>query len=492
MTPEKQFQGKNARAWFEAGDAAFKDRDLDAALDAYRISLKLNPGAGAAWAGLAKVLEANQQFTDALECLKRGAQAEPGNGVVWARLASAHVGLGNVDDARQAFDRAIAQAPMSLSAHFGLGGLLEDMGDAQAAARSYRKVLDIDPGNPAALSNLLGLARHVDVAPEKTKARALLETATAADRALLGYGLGKALELDKDYDAAFTAFRAANDARKDLVGAFDETAFNARIDELIETCSNPFFAKRRGWGDPSKRPVFIVGLPRSGTTLTEQILNAHPACFGAGELNVLTDLTTGTPDRLNDPGTSWPACVDRLNQNQVEAIGRDYLEQAHALAPANVARVVDKQPLNFWHLGMIAMALPNARILHCTRDIRDNGLSIYCQNFNTQQRWATDLDDIGTYWRGYRRLMAHWNDVCDLSIFEVSYEETINDIESQAQKVLEFLKLDWDPSVLSFHEDGRAVQTPSRWQVRQPLYTGSKGKWQRYATHLEPLIVAAQ
>ncbi|MEM6834383.1 MAG: sulfotransferase [Sphingomonadales bacterium] len=488
----RQYQGKDARAWYDAGEAALEKRDLAAALDAYRISLKLNPRAGAAWVGLAKVMEANQQFSDALECLKRGAQAEPGNPTILSKLAAAHMGQGDVTAARAIYERAISQQPKSVSAHFGMGQLLEDLGDADAAAKSYRRVMEIDPGNAMALSNLLGLGRSVDITEETSKAQADLPHASDTNAALIGYGLGKALEQTKDYDAAFAAFHAANEARKRDTGTFERGFFDARIDAFIETLPSSFFAEREGWGDASQRPVFIVGLPRSGTTLTEQILSAHPACFGAGEMNVLTDLTTGTPDRLNDPQASWPTCAGRLTDPQLQDIGRSYQEQAHARAPQSARRVIDKQPLNFWHLGMVALALPNAHIIHCTRDIRDTGLSIYCQNFNPDQRWATDLSDIAYYWQGYQRLMEHWREVSGLKILEIAYEETVRDIETQAQKLLAFLELDWDPAVLSFHEQDRAVQTPSRWQVRQPLYTGSRGKWQRYEKHLEPLMTAAR
>jgi hypothetical protein len=161
-------------------------------------------------------------------------------------------------------------------------------------------------------------------------------------------------------------------------------------------------------------------------------------------------------------------------------------------APASfdAANIIDKQPLNFWHLGLVAIAMPNAKIVHCTRDIRDNGFSIFSQNFHLSQKWSTDLTDIAHYWRGYRRLMAHWQSVTGLDILEVNYEDTVADLEVQARRLLGFVGLSWDEKVLAFHENSRPVQTPSRWQVRQPLYRTSMEKWRQYEQHLQPLIDA--
>ncbi|NRA85380.1 MAG: sulfotransferase, partial [Gammaproteobacteria bacterium] len=161
-------------------------------------------------------------------------------------------------------------------------------------------------------------------------------------------------------------------------------------------------------------------------------------------------------------------------------------------APEAVLKVVDKQPLNFWHLGLVAMAFPNARIVHCTRDIRDCGLSIFTQNFNTTQNWSTDLDDIAFYWQGYKKLMEHFKQVSGLPILEVNYEETVSELEWQSRRLLDFVGLPWDECVLNFHQSQRAVQTPSRWQVRQPLYQSSKARWRNYESYLAPLMNAVE
>ncbi|MEO0973843.1 MAG: sulfotransferase, partial [Pseudomonadota bacterium] len=181
--------------------------------------------------------------------------------------------------------------------------------------------------------------------------------------------------------------------------------------------------------------------------------------------------------------------ADRIDHALGVEIGLWLLKELLAIS---AVRIIDKQPLNFWQLGLAAIALPHAKIIHCTRDIRPNGFSIYSQNFNVHQRWSTDLEDIATYWRGYRRLMAHWEAATSLQMMEAPYEAMVQDPEGQARQLLDFLELPWDPSVLAFHESSRAVQTPSRWQVRQPIYTSSKARWEHYEAHLAPLIAAAR
>lgn len=492
MAIQQPQTGPSAKDWFDRGNDLKRDGNLAGALDAFRNSIRLNPRTAAPWIGLAQILDTNSQFEDARECLRQAVLSNPDSIMSRVQLANAHKKLGYVDDARREYEAVLARDPQSAAAHFGLGQLFEDLGEPQAAARSYRATLDIDPEIDEALANLLGLGRHVDVSQEIATAQAQMAGADPRRRALIGYGLGKALDERQSYDAAFEALQSANEARREQAGSFDRAAFDRRVAVMIDLFSERFFAERQSWGDPSERPVFIVGLPRSGTTLTEQLIASHPHGFGAGELNVLTDLATGSPDRLGGAAPAWPFCAPSLSRDQVAAIGRDYCIEAGRRAPGTALRVVDKQPLNFWHLGLVAVALPNARIVHCTRDIRDCGFSIFAQNFNLQQNWSADLADIAHYWRGYRRLMDHWQRTSGLQILDMAYEDTISDLADQARRLLDFTGLPWNDRILQFHENARAVQTPSRWQVRQPLYQSSKARWRHYERHLAPLIEAAE
>lgn len=480
-----------AQEFFEKAEQLKRDGDLPGALDAYRQCLKINPKAAAAWVGLADVLDHNQQPGDALECLRRGAIAQPNNPIVLGRLARAYQGLGRIEEARELYNRVLQLKPGHVETLFGLGSLNEEAGDPHEAAACYRLVLKTEPSHAEALGAVMGLGKNVDVAVEIDAAKAAMADAGPREKALIGYGLGRALEQLGQFDAAFETLAAANAARACQAGTFSRDTFDRRLARMIEIFSCDFFQDRKNWGDPSSVPVFVVGMPRSGTTLTEQIIGSHPRCFGGGELAILTDLATGTPDRLGSDERAWPECAPDLSKDQIKALGSDYVDQVTALALGNATRIIDKQPLNFWHLGLVALALPNAKIIQCQRDIRDNGLSIFAQSFNLQQRWATDLGDIAYYWKGYRKLMAHWREVTTLNIHNVVYEYTVSDLEGQARQILSFLDLPWDDRVLEFHKNERAVQTPSKWQVRQPIYKTSKAKWRRYEKHLGPLKEAA-
>jgi hypothetical protein len=233
------------------------------------------------------------------------------------------------------------------------------------------------------------------------------------------------------------------------------------------------------------QPVFIVGLPRSGTTLTEQILSAHPMLHGAGELPDLARLAACE----TDGEAPWRAAA-ALDEKRSRAAASAYLEALRDGAPRRSLRISDKSPLNFFHLGFAALLLPGARVVHCRRSPADTALSIWLENFNADQRYATDFDDLAFFTALYERVMAHWRDVLPLPTLELQYEETVADLEGRARRLIAFLGAPWDARCLDFHRSARAVQTPSRWQVRQPIHSRSVGRWRLYAEHLPALAAA--
>lgn len=475
---------------YEKGVACEHAGDASGAFEAYRLSAKLNPRVAAPYVGLARILTRNHQRSQAIACLERAIACEPQNPAIRVLIGRTLSLGGQLSAALKQFETALALDPASEPAALGLAALHEDLGDRAAAATVYHRLLAQNPSHGEALAGLLGVAEGDALSAALTRATDQLPAAPPLDAGLIGYALGKAFARKGRHGEAFKAWLAANTARRQTAGPFDRAGFDARIDRLIEIFSADFFAARRGWGDPCARPVFIVGLPRSGTTLTEQILAGHPQVHGAGELDLLTDMATGTPDRLGRSDPPWPETALELAPAHIAAIAGDHLGRLDALAPAGATRIIDKQPLNFWHLGLVALAFPGARIIHCTRDLRDNGLSIFAENFTQEQRWATDLSDIVHYWRGYRRLMHHWHAVAPLQILENPYEAMVDDLEAAARQLVGFLDLPWDAACLAFHESDRAVQTPSRWQVRQPVYTSSVARWRHYEAEIAPLSAA--
>jgi hypothetical protein len=259
------------------------------------------------------------------------------------------------------------------------------------------------------------------------------------------------------------------------------------VDGAVSAYSADFFSERRRFGVGAEQPVFIVGLPRSGTTLTEQILAAHPLLHGAGELPDLARIAARFAD--GEGAEPWMAAA-RLDERRSLICAGAYLKALRDGAPKGRLRISDKSPLNFFQLAFAALLFPGARVIHCRRSARDNALSIWLENFGVDQRYATDFGDLAFFAERHRRLMAHWREALPLRMLEVRYEDTVADLEGQARRLIDFLGVPWDSCCLYFHKSGRAVQTPSRWQVRQPIYSRSVGRWKRYAERLPGLVAA--
>jgi len=371
----------------------------------------------------------------------------------------------------------------------GLAQAQEDIGDRAGAESSYQQALALRPDWPMALGGLLELKRGQ--AP-----LALIETAQAlqrgnglddAGRALLGYGLGKALDGLGRHAEAMTSWIDANAARRRMIGPLDRAALDERANRLIEDFSPRFWQRVAASGLSSTLPVFVVGMPRSGTTLVEQIIAAHPGAVGCGELPDIALMAQRLPQRLAAE-QRWPAHPAAIEREVLREEAGRYLALLERKAGPGVARAVDKAPLNFFHVGLIAALFPQARVVWCRRDPRDVALSIFSENFALQAQYATDLADIGYFHRIHERLMRHWQASNALPIIEIDYARLVQDFEGTTRQLIEFLGLPWDPACLDFHASARAVQTPSRWQVRQPIYTGSLGRWRKYAAWLSPLL----
>jgi tetratricopeptide (TPR) repeat protein len=483
-----------ADGWHNLGTALRKLGRADEAFTALKTALLHDPARADTYLNLGNLLIDSTQLEDALECFERAAKHDPTLARARSRLADQLAGRGKLDRAESLFRRSLALDPEHLQGWLGLGRALEDLGDADGALGCYRNALARRPSHAPALAHYLALLRE-EAAPELIGAAhaAMASTETNDEaRALIAYGLAKYHDRRKDYARAAAAGAAANTARRRRSGPLDRAALAARVDGLIGTFDAEFFATRRQLGVGTDQPVFIVGLPRSGTTLTEQIISAHPLLHGAGELPDLARLAARAAhgDSVGDAerGVRRPwqaaAAVDAM---QSRALAQRYLRALRDGAPKQRVRISDKSPLNFFHLAFAAVLFPNARVIHCRRDARDNALSIWLENFNPDQRYATDFDDLAFFTAEYERLMAHWRSALPLQIFEVRYEDTIADVENQARRIVAFLGVPWDERCLDFHGSGRAVQTPSRWQVRQPIYTRSVERWRRYAPFVPEL-----
>lgn len=312
------------------------------------------------------------------------------------------------------------------------------------------------------------------------------DTLTDRDRSKLHTGLGFIHEREHNYPIAFAHFDKAN---KILPIEFDMEHYRAWVDGVVEVFSAEFFRERSTVGSPSQMPVLVVGMPRSGTTLTEQMIASHGRAGGAGELGRVSLFAKRF---FLSPGkdiSNFIPTLDGVGTKDLREIGDNYVDLLKFHAP-KAERVVDKMPHNFQYLGLVALMCPNARIIHCSRNPIDTCLSCFQNPLNDHHSYSRNLTYLGLYYREYKRLMNHWKTVLPVPIYELSYERLTADFENEARKVIDFIGLPWDEACLRFHEARRTVRTFSRQQVRNPIYQSSVERWRRYETELEPLSTA--
>jgi tetratricopeptide (TPR) repeat protein len=485
-----QIDRQHADGWHNLGMALRKLGRRAEACAALKQALTVDDRRADTYLVLGAMLIDAGQFDDALECFERAVRCDPRMPRARSRLAARLSSQRKVKRAERLFRQSVAMAPDHIEGWMGLARTLEDLGETDGARAAYRAMLQRRPDHALALSGVLALpaAPDDDQGTLQKRAATLLRADGTPDeaKALIGYGLAKHHDRRGDHAAAALAGRTANAARRRSAGALDRAALTLRVDRIIARYDAAFFAERRRFGVGTDQPVFIVGLPRSGTTLTEQIIAAHPRLHGAGELPDLARLAEAT---LPDGAAMWQAASLLTEAGSMAAAGL-YLRALRDGAPKGRLRISDKSPLNLFQLAFAALLVPGARVIHCRRDARDNALSIWMENFNADQQYATDFDDLAFFRGECDRLMAHWRTALPLKMFDMPYERTVADLEGQARRLTAFLGAAWDERCLAFHEAGRAVQTPSRWQVRQPIYARSVGRWRNYAAHLPEMLAA--
>jgi len=312
---------------------------------------------------------------------------------------------------------------------------------------------------------------------------------SATDRLRLDYALGKAYADFRDHSSAFKHWASGASAKRSQL-AYDENAAFAFFEAIERVFTTELVQAKSGWGDPSQAPIFILGMPRSGSSLVEQILASHPAVYGAGELRTFNDvvLSVRDPDGAAIP---YPDFVPALDPASSKLLGSRYVSMLRALAPTTGERVTDKMPANYFFVGLIHLLLPNATIIHTIRNAVDTCFSCFSTLFVRDQNHTYDLGEIGRYYKRYERLMAHWRRVLPPGRFlDVNYEELVEDLDGQARRLLEYCGLPWDERCLEFHRTERPIWTASTMQVRQPIYKSSIGRARAYEAFLAPLIAS--
>jgi hypothetical protein len=303
-------------------------------------------------------------------------------------------------------------------------------------------------------------------------------------RLIARFALGKIYDDCADYDEAFKNYAIGNTIKHRMV-EFDAVEHSAWVDRVLAEYDEEFFRTHSREGNASTRPLFVIGMIRSGTSLVEQILASHSRVYGAGELLEITRLVTDLPATLKTT-SEYPECVRQLDADTIRTAARKYLRHL-ADRDDQAQRIVDKLPTNFLHLGFIAALLPNARIVHCRREPLDVCLSIFFQRFAKGHYYAYDFDGIAAYYAEYERLLGHWKKVLPIEILDVQYEKLLDDLECESRRLLDYCELSWEEACLAFHQSQRPVRTASSWQVRQPLYQTAKARWKKFDRHLDGL-----
>ncbi|MCA0032070.1 tetratricopeptide repeat-containing sulfotransferase family protein [Mesorhizobium sp. B263B2A] len=457
----------------------------------------------------------------AIKYLARAAAREPNNPHYQLSLGEACLKVGDYPLAARHLKRACELKPDFVEALRGLGDAYAASSKADMALPLYQKALEIDPDNAVArmdIANALvdlgrmdeatvclneNIARRISVpssyktlvavrkfSTEPPELKSILDelrktTNPAEEPYELHMAAGKILDDLGRHDEAMDHFLRAT-ANKGY--SFDIESYRRQVDATIKLFNPEFFAARAGYGDPSETPVFVLGMPRSGTTLTEQICSSHPDVHGAGELTKLPRIAVANGLKLR-PGRAFGQPVASMTKQQSMALAGEYLSDLYLYAPA-ASRIVDKMPHNFESIGLIALLFPNARIVHCSRDPIDNCFSCFISNLNKAHQYTSDLAQLGLYYREYDRLMRHWKAILPGRIFENRYEDLVFDQEGQSRRLVEHLGLAWNDACLRFFEKAGPVRTISRWQVRQPIYKSSVKRWKSYESRLGPLIDA--
>jgi tetratricopeptide (TPR) repeat protein len=438
------------------------------------------------WRGLGRTLMALGRLEEAQMAVRRLKELEPENPQTWIMMGAVSTRLMRQEEALEAYEQAARLEPDEARLRMTIGHVQKTLGRRADSEASYKTALAMNSGLAEAWWSLADLKNYTFSDAEIDAMHQLLanEAIERPNAAQINFALGKAFEQRKHYAGAF-AFYARGNALRRLDAPFDIEHFERRTDRIRGFFNKIFFAERTGSGHPSNAPIFIVGLPRSGSTLVEQILASHSRVEGTMELPNIINLTHQFDDMAaNRDG--YPETVGTAPPGLLTALGGRYLEET---APLRTGRehFTDKLPNNFSHIGLIHAILPNAIVIDARRHPMDSCFSTFKQHFAEGQTFSYDLGDLGRYYRCYLSLMDHWDDVLPGKVLHLQYEELIREPEPQIRRLLDHCGLPFESACLAFHETRRSVRTASAEQVRQPLYTSGVGYWRHFEEELEPL-----
>jgi tetratricopeptide (TPR) repeat protein len=476
-----------ADAHYNLGNLYVELDNLDAAICHYERSIELHPASAEAHNNLANVLQTRARHEAAIERYKEAIRLKPDYASAHRNLANALKSLNRFDEAIAHYRTALASEPENVTTLNLLASAMAVAGRLDDASRTFQTAIEIAPQNLGIQLNYATTKKFSRGDPRLARLEQLAareETLPDRDRIALHFTLGKAFADLRDGERSFFHLSTGNRIKRKYI-TYDEYGTLAHFDRIRDFFSRDLLREKSGKGYPSATPVFVLGMPRSGTSLVEQIIASHPRVYGAGELNHLAMVTSEFAERL---ASTYPEMLPKMPDGDLGDLGKTYVERMSALA-APADRIVDKMPSNFMFVGLIHLALPRARIIHVKRDPVDTCLSCFSLLFSEDQPFTYDLAEVGRYYKAYEALMAHWRTVLpEGAMLEVQYEDLVGDLEGHARRLIEYCGLDWDQRCLSFHETKRPVRTASLVQVREPIHAKSVGRWRFYGARLKPLL----
>jgi len=478
-----------AEAHYNIATAFMTLEQLEKAEVSFNKTLSLNSKHSLAHQGLAKLYQEQRNTPKALALAEKAVTIITDDAALYSLLGSIYTDAAYAEKAEQVFATALSLDPDLASAYLGKGQLLMEQGALTEAEECFQQAFTLDASN---LATQFALAQVKKVSINDDNFKHLLSQAHQLDsmrevKALpLHFALAKSYDDTNQYDLAFKHYlEGCRLKRKRIHYSADNNANN--MGKIKQFFSKNRINSLRGKGCNSASPIFVLGMPRSGTTLTEQIIASHPDVHGAGELSDLLQLA----DHVNKHNTTgYPGSLTGLSQDDFNMLGEQYVKGLQERAP-HAKHITDKMPANFICIGLIHLMLPNAKIIHVKRNPVDTCLSGFTRLFSKGQFHSYDLTEMGHFYRDYHDLMAHWKDVLpEGSFYEVQYEDLVADTENQAKALIDYCGLEWNPACLDFHKTKRNIRTASITQVRQPIYKTSVERWRSYEEHLKPLFDA--
>ncbi|HEY1786001.1 MAG TPA: sulfotransferase [Pirellulales bacterium] len=479
----------SAEVYSNLGDILREQGKLDAAAAHYERAVTLNPSLFQTLNNLGNLLRVQGKLTQAQARLEQALALKPDYAEAHNNLGIVLMGRGRIAEAVVRFEQALALRPDLAETHKNLGNALTQQGKFDEATACYDRAIALRPNYAEAHYHRTDVktfrAGDAEIAALEALA-AGSSSLPAGKMSYIHFSLGKALEDVGDYPRAFEHLLKGNALKRREVD-YNEAACRRNFESIAQQFDSSLLDRFSAAGDPSSVPVFVIGMPRSGTTLVEQILASHPQVHAASELTNLDRIVRAVSNAAGRPAP-FPAWVGELNADGVRGLGQAYLASLPSVAP-DKTRITDKALSNFLYVGLIRLILPGARIVHTMRDPVDTCVSCFSKLFTQGQTFSYDLAELGRYYCMYHELMAHWRSVLPAgAMLDVAYEDVVVDLEGQARRLIDYCGLPWDDRCLNFHQTNRPIATASNVQVRRPLYRSSLARWRRYEAFLGPLL----